>query len=452
MELDMSQGKPGRLIFFFMLPILGGNLFQQFYSMVDTFVVGRFVGVQALAAVGATGAMTFLVLGFVVGLTAGFSVIISQKFGAKDPNSMRKAVAMSILVAFFLSLAVSTLAMVSAEPLLRLMHTPRDILKDAKHYLLIIYAGIVATIYYNLLSSILRALGDSRSPLYFLFIASILNIAGDLMAVIQLQLGVIGVALATVISQAISALLCLWYIYKRYPILHLSKSDWTSDWPMIGRLLRIGLPSALQFSVCAIGVMVVQAVINGLGSDSVAAYSVGTKIEQLVTQPLVTLGLAMATYSAQNLGAGKLERVKQGIRAAVLLALGFSLLGFLLVFVFARRMATLFIDEQEQLVIAQTIQYLGIVSYFFFPLGLIFVFRNTSQGLGSGAIPMLSSIQELVFRSLVAFTLPSVWGYVGICLSSPTAWISASLLLVVAYRLQYRNLERMLKQYNQKRS
>ncbi|HAP57319.1 MAG: MATE family efflux transporter [Sphaerochaeta sp.] len=446
MEHDMSSGKPARLLFFFMLPILGGNLFQQLYSMVDTFVVGRYVGVEALAAVGATGSMTFLILGFVVGLTAGFSVIISQKFGAKDPQSMRKAVAMSVLSACFLSLIVSTLAILTTRPLLQILRTPENIIDDSYAYLIIIYIGIVATIYYNLFAAILRALGDSRSPLYFLLIASALNIAGDLAAVIGLGMGVRGVAAATVLSQTISALLCLLYIYKKYPSLHLTSQDWKIDWPMISRLLRIGLPSALQFSVCAIGVMIVQSVINESGSDTVAAYSVGVRIEQLVTQPLVTLGLAMATFSAQNLGSGRLDRVQQGIRSALLLCILFSVLAWGLVFLFGKQLALLFIEPSEQQVVAQTVQYLHIISYFFIPLGLIFVFRNTCQGLGSGLIPMLSSIQELLFRALVAVTLPPVLGYVGICLSSPIAWIAAALLLVVAYKLQYSRLSRLLKQ------
>ncbi|NLK06250.1 MAG: MATE family efflux transporter [Spirochaetales bacterium] len=446
MEQDMSRGNPTRLIFFFMLPILGGNLFQQLYSMVDTFVVGRFVGVQALAAVGATGAMTFLIIGFVIGLTAGFSVIISQKFGAKDPESMRKAIAMSVLCAFFLSVIVSALATLSSKSLLRLLNTPQDILEDANAYLVIIYLGITATIYYNLLAAILRALGDSRSPLLFLLIASALNIVGDLVLVIQVGMGVRGVALATVVSQTISALLCLLYIYKRFPSLHLKRQDWKVDWPMIARLLRIGLPSALQFSVCAIGVMIVQAVINQSGSNTVAAYSVGTKIEQLVTQPLITLGLAMATFSAQNLGSGQLDRVRQGIRSATLLSILLSMAATLIVFLFGEQLARLFIAAEETLVISQTVQYLHIVSYFFIALGMIFVFRNTSQGLGSGLIPMLSSIIELIFRALAAITLPALLGYVGICLSSPLAWVAAALLLVFAYRIQMKNLTRMLKQ------
>jgi len=446
MEHDMSSGKPARLLFFFMLPILGGNLFQQFYSMVDTFVVGRYVGVDALAAVGATGSMTFLILGFVVGLTAGFSVIISQKFGAKDPVSMRKAVAMSILSACFLSVVVSTLALLTARPLLVMLKTPLNIIDDSYAYLIIIYIGIVATIYYNLLAAILRALGDSRSPLYFLLIASALNVAGNLIAVIGLQMGVKGVAIATVLSQTISALLCLIYIYKRYPSLHLSAQDWKIDWSMISRLLRIGLPSALQFSVCAIGVMIVQSVINQSGSDTVAAYSVGVRIEQLVTQPLVTLGLAMATFSAQNLGSGHLDRVRQGVRSAVLLCVLFSMIALGLIFLFGKQLALLFIEPSEILVVEQTVQYLHIISYFFIPLGMIFVFRNTCQGLGSGLIPMLSSIQELIFRGLVAFTLPPLIGYIGICLSSPIAWIAAALLLLIAYRLQYAKLSHLLKQ------
>lgn len=446
MQQDMTRGNPLRLIFFFMLPILGGNLFQQFYTMVDTFVVGRFIGVHALAAVGSTGPITFFVLGFVIGLNAGFSVIISQKFGAKDERSMRKAVAMSILSALFLSILVSFLAIISVKPLLEILNTPQNIIKDAQDYLVILYLGIVATIYYNLLAAILRALGDSRSPLYFLLIASVLNIIGDLVSVIILDMGVKGVALATISSQGISALLCLFYIYKRYPILHLKREDWSIDWPMIGRLLRIGLPSALQFSVCAIGVMIVQSVINTFGSDTVAAYSVGTRIEQLVTQPLMTLGLAMATYSAQNLGGGYLPRISQGLKSALILNVIFSLAAFLLVFFAGDFLALLFIDASQSHVIEQTSQYLSLISYFFIPLGLIFVFRNTCQGLGSGLIPMLSSIQELLFRALAAFTLPGLLGYKGIILSSPMAWIAAAILLIFAYRIQMRHFHRIMKQ------
>ena len=274
----MSRGNPTRLIFLFLLPIIGGSLFQQFYSMVDTIIVGRFIGVKALAAVGSTGGVSFFVLGFVIGLTAGFSVIISQKFGAKDLDSMRKAISMSILPASVVSIGVSTLAVLLCRPLLLVINTPYDIIDDSTSYLRIIFIGIIATIYYNLLASILRALGDSKSHLFFLLIASVLNIIGDLIAVLILDMGVQGVALATVLSQSISALLCIFYIIRRYPSLHLSKSDWCLDWPMIGNLLRIGVPSALHFSVCALGVMFVQAIINKMGSDTVAAFSVGIKI------------------------------------------------------------------------------------------------------------------------------------------------------------------------------
>lgn len=444
MEHDMSKGNPTRLILLFMLPILGGNLFQQFYSMVDTIIVGRFLGVQSLAAVGSTGGATFLVLGFVVGLTVGFSVIISQKFGAKDEASMKKAVAMSVLTAGAISIVISGLAVWLCKPMLRLLNTPYDIIEDANSYLTILFIGIVATIYYNLLASFLRALGDSRSPLYFLLIASALNIAGDLLAVLVLDLGVRGVALATVVSQSLSALLCLIYIVRRYPSLHLKRSDWALDWHIIGNLLRIGLPSALQFSVCAIGVMFVQATINKMGSNTVAAFSVGVRIEQLVTLPLPTLGVAMTTYAAQNLGSGKLDRVSQGIRSASLLVVLFSAIAFALVFFLGGDLARLFVDGSQGPVIEEVQLYLNIIAPFFIPLGFIFVLRSTSQGLGSGLIPMLSSIQELVFRVLVALTLPRFLGYVGVCLASPVAWVAASILLLFAHRIQMKNFRHLV--------
>lgn len=442
MEHDMSKGSPAKLIFFFMLPILAGNLFQQFYSMVDTFVVGRFDGVQSLAAVGATGGMVFLILGFVGGLTAGFSVIVSQKFGAKDLEGMKKTVAMSCLSAGVLALLVSVLSVLTSKPLLLLLKTPKDILEAANAYITIIYIGIFATIYYNLLASVLRALGDSKSPLYFLILASVLNVIGDFITVVYLHMSVRGVAYATVASQSISALCCLLYIIKKYPSLHLGKKDWKIDLPLIGKLLRIGLPSALQFSVCAIGVLIVQASINKMGSNTVAAYSVGVKIEQLVTQPLVTLGMAMATFAGQNLGAGCLDRVRKGVRTGVLQTIAFSLISYALLILFGKPLARLFIEGDQTQVIGQVVLYLQVVAIFFIPLGLIFIYRNTCQGLGSGLIPMLSSIQELIFRVLVVLTLPRYYGYLGICLSSPIAWLAAAILLVIAYHRKLRNLEK----------
>ncbi len=444
MEQDMSRGNPTRLILIFLLPLIGGSLFQQFYSMVDTVIVGRFLGVQALAAVGSSGGVTFFVVGFVIGLTAGFSVIISQKFGAKDMKSMKKAVAMSILTAGAVSLVVSILAVLFCRPLLVLLNTPYDIIDDAVLYLTIIFIGIIATIYYNMLASMLRAIGDSRSPFYFLLIASALNIVGDLIAVIYLDMGIEGVALATVLSQSISALLCLLFIVKRYPALHLKRSDWALDWPMIGNLLRIGIPSALQLSVCALGVMFVQAFINKMGSETVAAFSIGIKIEMLATLPLGTLGVAMITFAGQNLGAGRLDRVRQGVRSATFLVLLFSGVAFLLLLAFGDNLARLFIDKDNIAVIEMVQVYLNVTSPFYFPLGMIFVLRSTSQGMGSGLIPMLSSLQELLFRVLVALSLPIYLGYLGICLASPIAWVAAATLLFFAYRIQMKRLALLL--------
>lgn len=442
MEKDMSTGSPIRLILFFTLPLLAGNIFQQFYSMVDTFVVGRFVGVDALAALGTTNAMSFLVLGFVGGLTAGFSVIISQRFGAGDPDGMRSATAMSIVTAFGLVVILTAISMASSMPLLRLLRTPENIIDDANVYISIIYAGIIATVYYNLFASVLRALGDSRSPLYFLLIASVLNIILDLVFVISFGLGCAGVGYATIISQGISALFCLLYIHKKYPQLHLSRKDWRIDKVMIARLLRIGIPSALQFSVCAIGVMIVQACINNLGSDVVAAYSVGCKIENLVAQPLVTLGMAMATYAGQNLGAGRLDRIRKGARQGTLLSIVFAIIGLLIILSCGKWLVGLFVEQGKPQVVADANLYLRIASIFFIPLGLIFIFRNTCQGAGSGLIPLLSSLQELVFRALVAVTLAGPLGYLGICLASPIAWVAAAALLLVAYALQMKHLEK----------
>ncbi|MEG0615578.1 MAG: MATE family efflux transporter, partial [Oscillospiraceae bacterium] len=266
MVRDMTSGNPTKLIFSFAVPMLIGNVFQQFYNMVDAIIVGRFVGVNALAAVGATGAMSFLILGFVIGLTVGFSVIVSQRFGANDEAGLRQAVTMSVLLSIVGTIVITTASMLSARTLLEFMKTPKDIIDDAFIYIFIICGGIFATIFYNLLSAILRALGDSKTPLIFLIISSIINVVLDILFVKTFNMGVAGAAYATVAAQAISGVMCLFYINKKYPILHLHKSDWAINWQTIFQLLKLGLPTAIQNSVTAVGVMIVQTAVNLLGS------------------------------------------------------------------------------------------------------------------------------------------------------------------------------------------
>ena len=311
MEKDMTAGSPAKIIWNFTLPIVIGNIFQQFYTMVDTVIVGKFVGTKALAAVGATGTICFLILGFLMGLTAGFTVITSQRFGAGDMEGMRKTVGSAAVLSVVISLLMTVVSMVGMKPLLKFMNTPDDIFHDTYLYIMIICAGIFAQVLYNLLASILRALGNSKTPLYFLLFSAVLNIVLDLVLIIVFHLGAPGAAYATVIAQGVSGLLCLIYIIKKVPVLKLEKSDFRPDAHLIRTQLVIGFPMALQYSITAIGTMMVQAALNGLGSLHVAAFTAANKIEQVVTQMYVALGATMATYSAQYMGAGKVKRIHQ---------------------------------------------------------------------------------------------------------------------------------------------
>ena len=444
MECDMTKGSPLRLILTFTIPLFFGNVFQQLYSMVDTIVVGRFVGVDALAAVGSTSGFSFMVVGFAQGLTAGFSVIVSQRFGAKDMKMMRKAYAMGILCSLAWSVAIAFLFSLLSLPLLRLIDTPENIIYDANSYIIIIYAGIGTAIFYNLFSSILRAVGDGRSPVYFLLLSSVLNIVLDLFFVIVIPLGCAGVAIATIIAQGISAIVSLIYIKKRFPIFRLQKEDWKLDIPLCIRLTKIGIPSAIQFSVCAIGVIIVQAAINGFGSDTVAAYSVGGKLESLVTQFFPALGMGISTFASQNLGAGQLNRIRKGFRISFLIMVVAAFITFLIAYNAAAPLSLIFMDKEttSPVIIDMAVQYVRTVAWFFIPLGMIFIYRTGSQGLGSGTIPLISSIAELLMRVIAAFTLPYLFGYTGICFASPIAWCGAGFLIPFCYFYKMNKIEK----------
>ncbi len=322
----MTMGKPFKMILDFTIPVFIGNIFQQFYSMVDAIIVGKFVGTKGLAAVGATGTITFLILGFLMGLTAGFTVLTSQKFGAGKMEEMRQTVGNAAVLSAIVSAIMTAVSMLGMRTLLVFMHTPADIFDDAYTYIMIICGGIFAQVLYNILASILRALGNSRTPLYFLIISAVLNIILDLVFIIVFHWGAPGAAWATVISQGISGILCLLYIVKYVPELRLKKSDWKLRGNLVKSQISVGIPMGLQFSITAIGTMMVQSALNMLGSYHVAAFTAGNKIENIFTQAYVALGTAMATYNAQNIGAGKLERVRDGFRKANIIGIGYSII------------------------------------------------------------------------------------------------------------------------------
>lgn len=433
MAKDMTRGNPAKLIILFSIPLLIGNIFQQFYSMVDTIIVGRYVGVDALAAVGSTGSMFFLINGFVVGITSGFAILVAQKFGAKDEKGLKHAVGSAIILSVLVIIIFTVGSLLSADPLLRLMNTPENIFNDASTYIRIIYGGIFATLAYNMLSSILRALGDSKTPLYFLIISSVLNIILDLVFIINFKMGVAGAAYATIISQGFSALLCFFYMLKKYKILRLKKNDFKVTKDYYVTHLKIGIPMALQFSITAIGIMTVQGAINVFGSVVIASYTASSKVQQIVMQPAITLGVAMATFCGQNLGAGDFHRIRKGVRKGVEISCITSLIAAIALMFGGKYFMSLFIENPSDEILRYGQLVFNYSAYFFVPLGLIFIYRNALQGMGQSFIPMMAGVFELIARAIVAFTLPKFIGFTGICLADPCAWLAASIPLGIVY-------------------
>ena len=432
-QQDMTSGKPMKIIINFTLPIFIGNVFQQFYNMADAVIVGKFVGTGALAAVGSTGTIMFLIYGFVVGMTAGFTVLTAQKFGAGDMYAMRRTVAGASILSLIIGAVLTAAFMILMKPWLTVMNTPEDIFADAYAYIMIISGGILAQMLYNLLASILRALGNSKVPLYFLILSALLNIVLDLVLIIVFHMGAAGAAVATVISQGVSGLLCLVYIIKKVPMLRMSREDWHPSGMLLKTQIRIGIPMALQYSITAIGTMMVQSSLNILGSTLVAAYTAAGKIEQVVTQAYVAMGTTMATYGAQNMGAGNVPRIRQGFKACTVIGIVYAVVSAALVMTVGKYMTYLFVSEDVGVIMDSVNIYLWCVGIFFIPLAVVNIYRNGIQGLGYGLLPMMAGVAELVGRGVVAVIAAGRKSYLGVCLASPAAWVLASVLLIAMY-------------------
>lgn len=430
---DMTVGNPMKIIFGFTLPIFIGNVFQQFYNMADAVIVGKFVGNKALAAVGSTGTIMFLIYGFVVGMTAGFTVLTAQKFGAGDMKGMRKTVAGAGILSFVVGALLTILFMAFMKPLLILMNTPSDIFADAYSYIMIVSGGILAQMLYNLLSSVLRALGNSKLPLVFLIISALLNIVLDLVFIVGFGMGAKGAAVATVIAQGVSGILCLFYIIAKIPILHLKREDLDVGSTIYKNQLRIGVPMALQYSITAIGTMMVQSSLNILGSTLVAAYTAAGKIEQVVTQAYVAMGTTMATYAAQNMGAGSVKRIREGFKACTVIGVVYSFVAAGFIMTVGKYMTYLFVSEDVDIIMNSVDIYLKCIGIFFIPLAVVNIYRNGIQGLGYGLLPMMAGVAELIGRGVVAVIAGAKRSYPGVCLAGPAAWVLAGGLLIVMY-------------------
>ena len=434
---DLTVGSPMKLILSFMLPLLFGLLFQQFYSMVDTVVVGKFLGVDALAGVGSTGSINFLVLGLCNGVCAGFAIPVAQKFGQKDFEGLRRFVGNMIWLSIAIALVVTLVTTTLCASILRWMDTPEETFAHAYNYIWVIFLGIPATMLYNLLSGIIRSLGDSKTPLVFLILSSLLNVALDVLFIVGFRMGVAGAGWATLLSQLISGLLCLGFIIKRFPLLHLDREDLQFRWVYARHLLNMGLPMGLQYSITAIGSILLQTAVNGLGANAMAAVTAGSKVYMLCACPYDAIGTTAATYAGQNLGAGKPERVHQGVRACTVLGVAYAAGIFLAMYFWGSQLCLMFLDTKDAAAVSAigtlSRQFLLTNLVFFVPLLFVNLLRFTIQGLGFSEFAVFAGVFEMVARGVFGLCLVPWLGFPAVCFASPAAWVMADLFLFPAY-------------------
>ncbi len=434
MELDMTKGNPTRHILKFMLPLLLGNLFQQFYNMVDSIVVGKYVGANALGAVGTCGSMNFLLFSLSMGLASGIGVVISQYYGGKRYEEIRFGIANSVYVLGVVSLVVSILGVLLARPILQMMQVPAEtILPDATIYLQITSGGMLGVAFYNGVSSILRAIGDSRTPFIFLILSCFINIGLDLAFVILFHMGVMGVALATVIAQWISAITCILYAYWKSSYFHLKRSDWVYRGKIIASFFRLGIPIAMQSSMIAISCVALQRVVNSFGEVIMATFTITSRVEMIIQQPFSSLSMALTTYTGQNVGAGNKERVREGMKKATIMTLIFSVVMLVVMQVFGKSIAGIFVSNRE--VIALGGKTLGITSLFYFALGMIYAPRAIMNGYGDARFALVNGITEVACRIGLswAFTSIPAIGYWGIWYTTCGTWVITAIACMWRY-------------------
>lgn len=433
MTKDLTEGRPLKLILGFAVPVMFGLLFQQFYNMVDTMIVGKILGEDALAAVGATGSINFLVIGFCCGICNGFAIPVAQEFGAKKDSNLRRTVANSGWLCVIFAVIMTIVTVFFCRQILELMRTPEEIIERSYSYIVVIFIGIPVIFLYNMVAGIIRSLGDSRTPVYFLALASGINIALDLLFIKVIGTDVDGAAYATIISQAISGFSCFVYMKKKYSILKISKEERKLNPFYIKRLCLIGIPMGLQYSVTAIGSVILQSAVNSLGKMYVASITAAQKVEQLFFTPYDALGTTMATYGGQNLGAGKIDRIGKGLKAGVIVGGIYSVLVFIVINLFSGKLALLYIDADSVSTMGNVKTYLAINSVFYFLLLIVNAFRFMIQGLGYSQFAILAGVLEMIARTVAALVLIPIFGYVGACVASPLAWIFADAFLVPAY-------------------
>lgn len=447
MVKEMTEGSPFKLIFNFALPLILGSILQQTYSLIDAAIVGKYLGINSLAAVGASTSVVFLIIGFCLGCCCGFGIPVAQTFGARDYKGMRRYITNSLWLSLGISVFLMIVTSLLCHTILRQMQTPEEIFRDAYLYLLVTFIGIPFTFFYNLLSSIIRALGDSRTPFNFLILAAVLNILLDLFCILVLDWGVMGAAVATVFSQAVSAVLCFIYMFRKFPLLKMEEGDKRYDWKYAKGLLAMGLPMGLQVSITAIGSIMLQSANNALGTTCVAAFTAAVRLKMFFICPLENMGIAMATYCGQNLGAGKLKRINWGVRASFSMIIVYCLFCFAILYAFDKQLLLMFVDPHETEIISKASEFLRISSTYYISLGLLCILRYSIQGLGFSRLAMLSGVFEMVDRTAVSLFLVPLLGYKGVCYGDPSAWLAADVFLIPAFILVHHKLAR--RRYNQ---
>ena len=440
---DLTEGEPAKLIFYFTLPLLAGNVFQQLFGFVDTLIVGRFLGVEALAAVGCTGSLMFLMLGFVMGATSGFSIYTGQRFGAKDFDGIRYSVVVCTVLSVIMSIILAIIGVAYCRELLIFMDTPPEILDGAYSFIVIIYGGVAGFVLLQMQSNLIRALGDSRAPTIIQATTLCINIALEPVAIILLELGIPGAAQATIVSLILGNIICAIYIKRKIPLLHVRKEDWHFDKAVILEHLKIGLPMGFQSSIIAIGAVVLQIALNGLGPVAVASYAAAQRVDSIAVMPMMSFGVAIAAYTAQNFGAQKFARINDGVKKTVWMSCSFSFVAAAFNIFFGAEIIKLFVGEGQQQIIQYGQLFLTVNGLAYWALALLFIFRFTLQGLGQALVPTFAGAVELVMRIVAAIVLVEYWGFLGACLAAPMAWLGAAIPLAVAFYITHKKMKHL---------
>ena len=418
-----------------MFPMFLGNVFQMLYNFVDAIIVGRMISIEALGAIGATSSIVFLVISFIYATTQGFCVVLAQNFGARKYDKVRNSFATSIILCAIIAIALILISIPCTDDILRLLKTPDDIFEMSQSYLFVFLVSIFTVVFYDLAANTIRALGDSKTPLYFLVISLFLNIVLDIIFIVKCKLGVSGAALATAISQGISAVACFIFMYQKFHILRLKKQDWILKPKFVFEHLKIGIPMGFQISILTFGKIILQFVLNKFGTNAISAFTVGMRIDQIFFQIYLAFGVTMANFTAQNFGAKKISRIKEGVKITMATICTITVFAILILTFFSENIVSVFMDEVNLEILTMAVQYLHTIMFFLFFLGTLLIYRNVLQGIGSVGAPVLSGVIELFVRGASAIVLAENFGYEGLCFATPLAWLMGAIVLFSGYKM-----------------